>query len=76
MTMSSAARAKDRNAGLAGVRHLSKWKLQLSTALYKGIAKSIEDSFSLHDGLGDAYAAPHTSPTSFHPTAPVVAAPA
>jgi len=54
MTLSSAARARDRSAGLAGVRHLSKWRFSLSTTLYKGIAKIIEDSFALHDGLGDA----------------------
>ena len=47
MTLSSAARARDRNSGLSGCRHLSKWRAALSTALYKGIAKTIEDSYTL-----------------------------
>ena len=47
MTLSSAARARDRMAGLSAGRHLSKWRLALNVALYKGIAKTIEDSYTL-----------------------------
>ena len=54
LTLSSAARAQDRSLGLAGGRHLSKWRLQLSTAVYKGIAKTLEDSYTLCKGTGDA----------------------
>ena len=47
MTLSSAARARDRTSGLSAGRHLSKWRLALNVALYKGIAKIIEDSYTL-----------------------------
>ena len=47
MTLASAARARDRASGLSGSRHLTSWRAALNTALYKGIAKTIEDSCTL-----------------------------
>ena len=47
MTLASAARARDRDSGLSGMRHLTTWRSALNTALYKGIAKTIEDSYTL-----------------------------
>ena len=44
--LASCARQRDRSRGISSVRYLSKWRLQVGTALMKGIAKTIHDALT------------------------------
>ena len=50
LTVAAISRDKDRRQGCSGTRCLSRWRLLLSTAVAKGIAKLIEDSHTRHAG--------------------------